>query len=956
MASIVRNRSSPALKTPAIPRLKSASRTLAIWLIGLLGSTLSLEIFFLLRDLDQRQAQYQFDQLNYARVQTLQRTIDSALETLQSVGAFFRGSERVEREEFHTFVQNVLERHPEIDSLFWRQHVGAEQRGEFENQLREDHSPAHEIYDVNAEGGRLRAAERTDYYPILYIEPRGRLLIGMDQSALPGPGPVYRQATTQPGFAVSGLIKLELSDLDKRKPEALLVYLPIYREAEAFPEAKAFGIAAAVLQIENLVKLSLHDFDRSEMSMRLIDTESSGENRILFRYPRDQAPKMPNFGKRIKSRFDIQFGKRLLNIEYLSTENFRPEAQNYPSILLGAGLLLTLLICLYIRAAKLRVFEVESIADRLSQEVEARKATEQILRKSEERLQAENSTLSTLASQDFYAIEHLDDVFRLITEASATTLGTDRAGIWLFDEFGDKLECVDLYDRNANLHEHGMELNLDRNPAYFRALHNHRTLTVSDASTDLLSRELAASYLKANQISARLDSPIQLSGRVVGALSHEQRGRIKPWTLDEESFSGSIANLISLALKFSHNRRDEAALRLNEARYRSLVLATAQIVWTCSPEGTTIEPSPTWESYTGQIFEQYREWGWVEAVHPDDREQIGVAGKWKSRNADAEPLETEYRIRRHDGVYRLFRVRGNKVLGEDGRILEWVGTCHDITEIREAEIALRRSHLELEQQVAERTRELKEANEQLQELDRLKSEFLATMSHELRTPLNSIIGFTSILNQGIAGPINAEQTKQLGMVKNSAQHLLGLINDLLDLSRIESGRMQTSRDRFSCESVITEVVNALSPITARKGIELLVKISPGQAELCTDQKKVFQILLNLANNAVKFTEQGRVLIAADRKEQWCRFRINDTGIGIRPENMAMLFEAFRQIEGSARRRYEGTGLGLHLSQRLAELLGGRIEAESTFGQGSTFTLFLPANEDAHEPEDSRHRG
>jgi signal transduction histidine kinase len=263
--------------------------------------------------------------------------------------------------------------------------------------------------------------------------------------------------------------------------------------------------------------------------------------------------------------------------------------------------------------------------------------------------------------------------------------------------------------------------------------------------------------------------------------------------------------------------------------------------------------------------------------------------------------------------------------------------------------ALCRARDELEQRVLERTAELVQANQRLEELDRLKSQFLATMSHELRTPLNSIIGFTGILRKGFAGPVTEEQEKQLGMVFGSARHLLSLINDLLDLSRIEAGKVEIESERFNFVEVIEEVVRSLTPLAGQKHLRLATDL-PGRAiEIVGDRKRSYQVLLNLANNAVKFTDHGEVKITARADQDQLRVCVADTGIGIKPEQMGMLFEAFRQLDGTARRVYEGTGLGLHLCRRLLTLMHGEIGAESEFGKGSRFTFTLPRHSNG-QPE------
>ena len=262
---------------------------------------------------------------------------------------------------------------------------------------------------------------------------------------------------------------------------------------------------------------------------------------------------------------------------------------------------------------------------------------------------------------------------------------------------------------------------------------------------------------------------------------------------------------------------------------------------------------------------------------------------------------------------------------------------------------LRRHADELEKRVAERTEELilangalLEAKEAAESADRIKSAFLATMSHELRTPLNSIIGFTGILQQELAGPLNAEQRKQLGIVRDSARHLLALINDVLDLSKIEAGQLEVNRAPFDLRASIEKVAGIVKPLAEKKGLALRVRLAPEIGAGATDSRRVEQILLNLLQNAIKFTERGEVVLAAESAGGAIRLSVADTGIGIRPEDMDQLFLPFRQIDSGLARQHEGTGLGLAICRRLAELLGGAIRAESTWGQGSVFTLTLPA--------------
>jgi signal transduction histidine kinase len=273
---------------------------------------------------------------------------------------------------------------------------------------------------------------------------------------------------------------------------------------------------------------------------------------------------------------------------------------------------------------------------------------------------------------------------------------------------------------------------------------------------------------------------------------------------------------------------------------------------------------------------------------------------------------------------------------------------HNVTERKKAEDQVRRLHEdlqrradELEERVRERTAELAVAKDQAESADRMKSAFLATMSHELRTPLNSIIGFTGIMLQGLPGPLNKEQAKQLGMVQGSAHHLLALINDVLDLSKIEAGEMKVVAVPFDLRAAIERSIDTIRPIAQAKHLELRLELSSEIGELVSDARRVEQILLNLLNNAVKFTERGAVVLSAAIEGAMVRLRVTDTGIGIEAADQAGLFKPFQQVDTGMSRSHEGTGLGLTICRRLAGLLGGEIQMESEPGEGSAFTLLLP---------------
>jgi signal transduction histidine kinase len=252
------------------------------------------------------------------------------------------------------------------------------------------------------------------------------------------------------------------------------------------------------------------------------------------------------------------------------------------------------------------------------------------------------------------------------------------------------------------------------------------------------------------------------------------------------------------------------------------------------------------------------------------------------------------------------------------------------------------------QELASTNAELLAAVEAARLADRAKTYFLQTMSHELRTPLNAIIGFTGTLLMKLAGPLTPDQEKQLEIIRASSTHLLSLINDLLDLAKIESGRVEIDREDVVCQRVLADVATSLRGLADAKGLAVTITQPSADLTVHTDRRALTQILLNLTNNAIKFTRTGQINLGLSRIQDSGRcltsFTVADTGIGIRPEDQANLFQAFQQVRNSGSQRHEGTGLGLHLSQKLAGLLGGHIEMQSEFGKGSTFRLILAEEE------------
>ncbi len=277
----------------------------------------------------------------------------------------------------------------------------------------------------------------------------------------------------------------------------------------------------------------------------------------------------------------------------------------------------------------------------------------------------------------------------------------------------------------------------------------------------------------------------------------------------------------------------------------------------------------------------------------------------------------------------------------DGQLAGHVGTITDITALKAAQQALQEAHDHQAGRVQERTAQLNQARGVAERSDRVTTAFVATMSHELRTPLNSILGFTDVILEGFSGPLTGEQLRQLTIVRESAAHLQALIEDVLDVTRIEAGQIGLEFTEVDVHGLCARRVAAFEAAALRKGIALELRDPGRPLRIRSDARRAGQIVTNLLANAMKFTDAGRVSVEIRELANHVEIDVADTGIGISAESLARLFKPFTQVARPGRRLHDGTGLGLAISRNLARALGGDITVASTEGRGSCFTLWLP---------------
>ncbi|MFP5394102.1 MAG: hybrid sensor histidine kinase/response regulator, partial [Gammaproteobacteria bacterium] len=306
-----------------------------------------------------------------------------------------------------------------------------------------------------------------------------------------------------------------------------------------------------------------------------------------------------------------------------------------------------------------------------------------------------------------------------------------------------------------------------------------------------------------------------------------------------------------------------------------------------------------------------------------------------------------------DGVSLMLGETRHTVSAGRQQILDLlISTYEQAVQVNTELQARERQVIELNMRLAHHAAELEKTNaeiarknDELAEASRMKSAFIANMSHELRTPLNAIIGFTGALLMKLPGPLTPEQEKQLNTIRGSARHLLSLINDILDVAKIEAGKVTLALEKVNCQDLLNQTGDTLRTLAVQKGLALFLDLPPEPIVIDSDRRALTQIIINLVNNAIKFTEKGSVRVALGQRiadgERLTEFSVTDSGAGIRPEDQSKLFQAFSQLDSTSTRHAEGAGLGLYLCQNLASLLGGSLSFSSNFGQGSTFVLALP---------------
>ncbi len=553
------------------------------------------------------------------------------------------------------------------------------------------------------------------------------------------------------------------------------------------------------------------------------------------------------------------------------------------------------------------------------------------------------------------ASDSLDEALSTLLNEACRTLKVPAGSIALYDEktgmlslrmshgFSPEFEIISTWKRRHNgLTDHILS---KRVPTVINNIDNHPYI-----DSDILFREGIKSLMAA---------PLYAEERVIGILYLDDFYP-RTWTETEVEF------ITLLGIQAAHAiEKFELidTLSKTETYLKSILANSADMIITTDKEGRIVEFNPAGYYILGyrkeEIVGKPVDTLWV---YPEKRRQLIEKIKDRSFVTNYEAL-----LKKKDGTPIEVSLTISTLKDENGNVIGTVGISKDITEAKKLERALEERNLELqelndslEEKVMERTREIQKANKELERSNKLKSQFIATMSHELRTPLNSILGFSDLLLDELFGPLSDKQRRYIQNINNSGNHLLQLINNVLDIAKIESGKMELAYESFDAYQAVMEVESVVKPLINKKKQTLSINKSDDIGIITADKIKFKQILYNLLSNAIKFTDEGGQLqisinktcqpIFVDSSREnphseemfnFLRVTVQDSGIGIKKEDQERIFHEFEQVEGSLSRRFEGTGLGLALTKRLVELQGGEITVQSEEGKGSAFSFTIP---------------
>jgi PAS domain S-box-containing protein len=518
------------------------------------------------------------------------------------------------------------------------------------------------------------------------------------------------------------------------------------------------------------------------------------------------------------------------------------------------------------------------------------------------------SNALTMLTEALHTLATPEEITFKASEILGETLKVSRVGYGSIDPVAETLTVI--RDWNAP----GVEtlagtLNLRDFGSFIDDLKAGKFIAINDVETDGRTRSAAAA-LKERSAGSFVNLPVVEQDRLV-AVIFVNNAQARIWSSEELAFIREIAGRARTA---SERLRSEAALQESEAKFRIITNAMPQMVWSTLPDGYHDYYNQRWYEFTGMPEGSTDGDAWNGIFHPEDQERAWAL--WQHCLRTGDPYEIQYRLRHRSGEYRWTLGRALPIFNDAGKIIRWMGTCTDIHDQKAAE-------------------------ERLKEADVRKDEFLAMLAHELRNPLAPISAAAQLLQIGALNEARVRQTSQI--IGRQVHHLTSLVDDLLDVSRVTRGLVELDSAQVDIGHVVADAIEQVTPLVRARHHQLGVQLTPDAPLVMGDKKRLVQVLVNLLNNAAKYTpEGGQLLLATEVRDAEVLIRVTDNGIGMAPELVARAFDMFAQAERSPDRSSGGLGLGLALVKSLVNLHHGTVSCDSAgLGKGSTFTVGLP---------------
>ncbi|MCG3116631.1 MAG: CHASE domain-containing protein [Candidatus Manganitrophus sp. SA1] len=848
--------------------------------------------------------QERFQNLVQRSQNTIAVRIETYIDALRGTAALFAATGRTDRKTFHNYISRLeLQSHyPGIQGIGFTKRIPPDQVEKTVAEIRRE-IPDFKIWPETP---------RDEYHTILYLEPqdrRNQAALGYDMFTEPVRRAAMQRARDTGLAATSGKVTL-VQEIDSEKQAGFLIYLPIYEPGAAVEtvdqrRAALNGFIYSPFRAGDLLVGIFGGETNPRVDFEVFDGLEPRPENLLYR---SNASSAGGYRPRFSAITPLNVWGQTWTLVFTTRPAFDLGSSKgvAPPIFI-IGLLVSLTLFSITRS-----------------QVKARAAAD--------RNAAELETLNRVAISLSAELD-LQKLVQIVTDAG-TKLSGAAFGAFFYNVTGPKGEDYTLYTLSGVPRETFAKFPMPRNTAVFGpTFRGEGVVRLDDVTKDpRYGKNLPYAGMPEGHLPVKsyLAVPVlSRSGTVLGGLffGHSAPGR---FTERHERLLLSIASHAAIAIDkarlIESAEQEQKKAEESERQYRLLAEVMPQLVWTSTPEGRIDWCNQRWYEATGMTVEETLGSGGLKAIHPDDRQR--TRDRWKTAILTGTPHEVEFRLQSPFGGYRWYLSRGLPLKDASGRIIRWFGTCTDIDDRKRAEAEAR-------------------------EASRVKSEFVSNVSHELRTPLNAIIGYSTLLRDEMFGALIDDQKQPVEGVLKNGKELLNLINNLLDLSKIESGKMSIDLEEIDLVPLLKEIVSGMQPLIDEKSLSVVYRITP-LPEIESDPNKLKQIFVNLISNAIKFTERGGItLLATETPEKGgIEIAVQDTGIGIPPDELARIFDAFHQADATSTRKFGGTGLGLAIVKELTGLLNGRIGVESELNKGATFTLFLPYRwkEDDKDPQ------